>query len=44
MLSLQSKFGNKTVAGDKARILSEVQAISQGLIQEAESLKERGLM
>lgn len=40
----ESKFGNKTKESDKTKIMEQVQAISQSINQEAEFLKQRGLM
>lgn len=40
----QAKFGSKVNAGEKNRILEKVQEISQGINQEAESMKARSMM
>jgi len=40
----EAKFGSKVNAGEKNRILEKVQEISQGINQEAESMKARSMM
>jgi hypothetical protein len=40
----QAKFGSKVDARDKDRIMQMVQSISQGVNQEYESFKAKGLI